>query len=80
VDALVGFSHTLEHLDGHTVTLSAGSVTKPGDWHQIKGEGMPRHGQEHTRGDLWVQYTVAFPPALDEAQKAAVRKLFGGGQ
>ncbi|PNW80507.1 hypothetical protein CHLRE_07g320150v5 [Chlamydomonas reinhardtii] len=77
VDALTGFSHTIDHLDGHKVTLSATGVTRPGDYHQIKGEGMPVHSQEPKRGDMWVQYTVAFPPSLTEEQKAAVRTLFG---
>jgi DnaJ family protein B protein 11 len=76
VDALTGFSTTLEHLDGHKVTLSATGVTRPGDWHQIAGEGMPIHGQEHKHGDLWIQYTVSFPSALSEEQKETVRKLF----
>ncbi|KAG2486928.1 hypothetical protein HYH03_014427 [Edaphochlamys debaryana] len=73
--ALVGFSTTLEHLDGHKVTLASGGVTRPGDWHQIKGEGMPILGQEPKRGDLWVQYTISFPPALNEAQKETIRKM-----
>lgn len=42
------------------MTLSSGGITKPGDWHFIKGEGMPVY-QSTAHGDLWVQYTVAFP-------------------
>ncbi|GIL44654.1 hypothetical protein Vafri_2171 [Volvox africanus] len=76
VDALTGFSHTLEHLDGHKVALVGTTVTRPGDWQQIKSEGMPVHGQEHKRGDLWVQYTVSFPASLTEQQKETVRNLF----
>ncbi|KXZ56237.1 hypothetical protein GPECTOR_1g206 [Gonium pectorale] len=77
VDALTGFSRTIEHLDGHLVTLSATGVTRPADWQQIRGEGMPVSGNEHKRGDLWVQYTVAFPAVLTEDQKQTVRQLFG---
>lgn len=76
VDALTGFSHQLEHLDGHMVTLATDQVTKPGQYHQITGEGMPISGDEHKRGDLWVQYTVAFPDHLTAEQKDAIRTMF----
>ena len=42
VDALVGFSTSLKHLDGHKVPLSAKGVTRPGDVVTLPGEGMPR--------------------------------------
>lgn len=78
VDALTGFSHELEHLDGHKVTLASTSVVRPGDVQRVAGEGMPVFDSER-RGDLLVTYAIEFPAALDEAQKAAVRSLFGGG-
>lgn len=77
VDALTGFTKDIEHLDGHKVTLGKPGVTKPGEFQQIIGEGMPVPNDEHRRGDLWVQYTVAFPPALTEEQKSKVREIFG---
>ncbi len=78
VDALTGFDLGIEHLDGHKVTLAAAGVTRPGDVQRVEGEGMPMYGAEHTRGDLHITYTVAFPDALTDQQKAAVRDLFGG--
>lgn len=74
LDALTGFTRTIKHLDGHEVTLSSAGITKPGDWQHIIGEGMPIHNQER-KGDLWVQYTVAFPTHLSETQKADLRVL-----
>lgn len=76
VDALVGFSKQIEHLDGHKVTLSSDKVTKPGDYHFVPNEGMPIYGQEPRHGNLFVQYTVAFPALLTEQQKATVKELF----
>jgi hypothetical protein len=32
--------------------------------------------EAHKNGDLWVQYTVAFPPSLTEAQKELIRSQF----
>lgn len=75
VDALVGFTMEIEHLDGHKVTLAASGVTRPGQVVVIKGEGMPVYDSTH-RGDLYVSYSVALPKALSEEQKAAVRREF----
>ncbi len=75
-DALVGFAHSLTHLDGRAVPLTAAGVTKPGDVARLKGQGMPLPGQHARFGDLFVTYSVEMPRALDDAQKASVRKLF----
>jgi DnaJ family protein B protein 11 len=76
VDALTGFSHEIEHLDGHKVTLAKAGVTKPLEYVMIENEGMPIQHQEPKRGNMWVQYTVAFPEILSEQQKETVRALF----
>uniref|UniRef100_A0A7S3VIA0 J domain-containing protein n=1 Tax=Dunaliella tertiolecta TaxID=3047 RepID=A0A7S3VIA0_DUNTE len=76
VDALTGFTKTLKHLDDHEVTLSATGVTRPGDYHYIKGEGMPHFDDELRKGDLWVQYSVSFPAELTESQKETIKSLF----
>lgn len=68
----------IEHLDGHKVTLSSVGVTRPGDFVQIKSEGMPLHNEVSRFGDLWVHYTVDFPWTLTEEQKKTVRDMFGG--
>lgn len=78
LDALVGFSRTIHHLDGHTVTLAAAGVTRPGDVQRIPGEGMPHFQHPERRGDLFVTYTVDFPAALTDEQKAAARALLTG--
>eukprot|EP00798_Chlamydomonas_sp_ICE-L_P007528 gene7528-677_t len=78
VDALVGFSRDVEHLDGHLVTLATEGITKPGLWRQYRGEGMPVL-DTNARGDLWVQFTIDFPKTqLSAEQKKAVQELFQG--
>ena len=77
-NTLKGFTRTLKHLDDHEVTLTASGVTRPGDYHYIKGEGMPLFDNEHKRGDLWVQYAVAFPAQLSDVQKATAQELLKG--
>lgn len=75
VDALTGFHHNFDHLDGHQVSLTSTGVTRPGDVQVIAGEGMPVFDSDR-RGSLLVTYTVDFPASLTEEQKATVRKLF----
>lgn len=77
VDALTGFEREVPHLDGHAVKLASSGVVRPGDMHTIKGEGMPVFGRDGRFGDLYVTYTVDFPAALSEAQKATARELLG---
>jgi DnaJ-class molecular chaperone len=58
------------------VVLQRNEVTKPGQVHRIKGEGMPKLGNEKVKGDLIVTYHVSFPTKLTQEQKQTVRKLF----
>lgn len=79
VDALTGFKHEFEHLDGHKVVLESSRVTRPGDVQVVADEGMPVYDSA-SRGRLLVTYTVDFPASLTEEQKATVRSLFGAGK
>jgi DnaJ family protein B protein 11 len=72
-EALVGFSRTVKHLDGRKVVLSSTAVTRPGDVAVVAGEGMPKFNAPGQKGDLFVTYTVDFPAALTDEQKAAAR-------
>lgn len=79
LDALVGFERTIAHLDGRDVKLRATGVTRPGDVQVVQGEGMPRLSDPSKKGDLFVTYSVDFPPELSEEQRALARRLLGGG-
>eukprot|EP00898_Chlorokybus_atmophyticus_P001543 jgi/Chlat1/238/Chrsp1S03046 len=76
VDALVGFSAEVAHLDGHSVEIGSKGVTRPGEIRRIVGEGMPVRDSMKHKGDLFVQFTVDFPASLTEAQKDSIRKTF----
>lgn len=75
-DALVGFETRFTHLDGRKVPLNATGVTPPGAVVTLRGEGMPRAGAPHQRGDLHVTFSVAFPDRLSDKQKKAVVEHF----
>ncbi|KAG0162379.1 DnaJ- protein scj1 [Apophysomyces sp. BC1034] len=65
IEALVGFTKKLTHLDGSTVTLTREGVTQYGFVQTIKGEGMPHHDHSSEHGDLFVEYKVVFPTHID---------------
>ena len=71
-----GWAVQIEHLDGHKVKVSSAKVTRPGDTMRIAGEGMPLFERGKQFGDLYLHFTVDFPPSLTEAQKKTVRDTF----
>jgi DnaJ family protein B protein 11 len=75
VQSLVGFSHTIVHLDGHTVPISSKGVTQHGDVQRISKEGMPHFQRSTNKGDLYVKYEVTFPKTLTAEQKAGFEKI-----
>lgn len=76
LDALVGFETTIDHLDGHKVTVASTKVTKPGETKKIASEGMPLYERAKKFGDLWIHFTVAFPATLSEQQKKVIKENF----
>jgi DnaJ-class molecular chaperone len=68
-EALLGFSQTLQHLDGRTVTVKADGVTKPFSVIVIKGEGMPQQHTPSIKGDLHVKIHVRFPDSINASQR-----------
>ncbi|RNF18332.1 heat shock protein DnaJ [Trypanosoma conorhini] len=76
-EALLGFSKTITHLDGHLVQLKASQVTQHGERRKISGEGMPKHHVPSERGDLHVIYEVELPSQLTAAQQEGLRRALG---
>lgn len=77
LEALVGFSKNVTHLDGHTVVIARSEVSKPGEVLIIEGEGMPYFNSPHDAGNLFVELNFKMPPSLTEEQKEQCRKTFG---
>eukprot|EP00030_Apusomonadida_sp_AF-17_P007471 a841449_44.p1 GENE.a841449_44~~a841449_44.p1 ORF type:complete len:398 (-),score=172.57 a841449_44:19-1140(-) len=76
LDALVGFTMQIEHLDGHKVPLARTAVTRPGQVLKVQREGMPLYDSPNDFGDLYVTVEIEMPAKLTEAQKEAARALF----
>uniref|UniRef100_A0A7S0FKB9 J domain-containing protein n=1 Tax=Pyrodinium bahamense TaxID=73915 RepID=A0A7S0FKB9_9DINO len=71
-EALLGWSRTVRHLDGHRVELSAEGVSRPMQVLRVRGEGMPLRDDPASFGDLYVKVRVDFPRALTEDQEGAI--------
>ena len=76
VKALVGFSITLKHLDGHEFTVERKGVTDCDFVQKIPGKGMPRRNGRGF-GSLFITYEVDFPDELSSQQKQAIRQILG---
>jgi len=74
-EALLGFSKTISHLDGHDVEIASKKITKPEQVKRLKGEGMPIHGVPSEFGDLLVKITVKMPTELTAEQQKALAEI-----
>ncbi|TMW68318.1 hypothetical protein Poli38472_005786 [Pythium oligandrum] len=76
LDALVGFTTELTHLDGRTVRLSRTAVVAPTDVWRIPDEGMPvrttnvsSKRSTNAFGDLLIRFAIQFPNKLSHDEK-----------
>lgn len=73
LEALVGFTRELHHLDGRMVQLQRDQVVQPNAVWRIAGEGMPKRQTPSQRGDLLVQFLIRYPsePLGDHERQGA---------
>ena len=67
-EALLGFTRSIKHLDGHEVWVNrTDKITKPGLMERFRGEGMPIFGGYGGEfGDLLITYIVDLPDKLSD--------------
>lgn len=71
LEALIGFSKNLRHMDDRDAVVAHVGVTQPGEVRGVKGEGMPFHNVPSERGVLHVKFDVVMP-LLDPAKRDAL--------
>jgi DnaJ-class molecular chaperone len=76
VDALTGFSVTLQHVDDKEFTVNVNTVTDCDHVMRVPGKGMPRRNGRGF-GDLYLTFEVDFPDELTQQQKDAIREILG---
>lgn len=75
LQALVGFTLPIRHLDGHVVNVTRNEVTPYGEVVILANEGMPLKDHPSVHGELHVIFHIKFPKALSEAQRADIKKV-----
>lgn len=75
-EALLGYSTSISHMDGHRVQITQDGITPPEYVKKIVGEGMPQHEFASQKGDLYVKFHINFPRGLTTKQQDAIRELF----
>ena len=73
-EALLGFSKTIKHMDGHDVEIKSDplEIIQPFSWKILKDEGMPVRNSGGDFGELHVKLIVTFPTVLNAKQKELV--------
>jgi len=63
-EALCGFQFVIKHLDGRDLVIKSppGEVIEPGAVKMVKGEGMPGYRNTFESGNLFIKFTIVFPP------------------
>lgn len=72
VQALTGFSLTLEKLDGESFDVAIKDVIESDQVVRVPGKGMPRRSGRGF-GDLYITFEVDFPDNLSDEQKEAIK-------
>lgn len=75
-EALLGWTQTIKHLDGHIVEFSTESVTSPFQVIKLEGEGMPLRDDPSSFGDLYLRVEVTFPSRLTAEQVESIGQVF----
>lgn len=72
-ESLIGFVKTIQHLDGHAVTIRKDDVTYCSEIFTIANEGMPKKGKKGVFGNLYVTLLISFPRKFTESQKKLIK-------
>ena len=71
-EALIGTTVEVPTLDGRSLPIPVVSIVAPGYTQIVKGEGMPLAKNPSQRGNLVIDFKIAFPEELSVAQRDAL--------
>mmetsp|Transcript_8685 Transcript_8685/g.16635 ORF Transcript_8685/g.16635 Transcript_8685/m.16635 type:complete len:166 (-) Transcript_8685:413-910(-) len=75
VEALTGATVEVETLDGRKVPVAISEIIRPGLKKVLPSEGMPLPRNPKSKGNLVLDFDVAYPDMLTEQQKTAMREI-----
>ena len=74
-DALTGGNIFVKTLDGRQISVPVFDIINPNTKRIIPGEGLPLPKTPTRRGDMIIQFDIAFPSRLDSRQKEALKEI-----
>lgn len=74
-EAMLGFTRDVKCIDGSTVTVHGGELTRDGKRFVFKGKGMPNPNMPGIHGDYAVVVNYKMPDKLTGGQKEMLRKF-----
>lgn len=77
LEALTGVTISVETLDDRKLPIAINEIVRPGVQKRIAGEGMPLASDPSQKGNLIIDFDVAFPEVLSEQVKASLSELLG---
>lgn len=75
-ESLLGFSKTIQTIDGRTLPISRSSPVQPTETSRYPGQGMPLSKSPSQRGDLVIRYKIDYPISLNDVQKNVIAQNF----
>jgi DnaJ family protein B protein 4 len=75
LEALTGFTVTIQTLDGRTLSIPCPDILQPGYEKVVPREGMPVAREPGRRGNLCIKFDIKFPTQLTNDQKAGLKKF-----
>jgi DnaJ-class molecular chaperone len=79
-EALCGFKHVIEHVDGRKLAIVITEPINNGDIRVIKHEGIPHRTRQSICGNLLIDFSVILPEALTGTQKRTIYSLLTNGE
>ena len=77
LEALTGVNFTIMHLDGRIVRITGkeGVVIKPNMIMTCEGLGMPFHKTSYKFGNLFINFKIKFPDAINQQQLTGISNV-----
>ena len=73
-EALLGYSKSVNHLDGAKVAVDSDKIAWPDSILRIEEQGMPIHNSPLDRGALLIKQKLFLPKSLTEKQRSIISK------
>lgn len=74
-ESLLGFKKSVPQLDGEILEFERKKVTPPGFVMVIKEHGFPRFEFPSDCGDLFIEFSIAYPKTITSGQRNAIEEF-----